>query len=275
MAVTSGIHGGEYAGIPALRRVATSLEPSEVTGTLVSVLVANTAAFFARSVYYTPPDGLNLNRVFPGDPLGSPTQRLARWLLDSVILPSDRYIDMHSGDLNEVLVPFVGLGAPVAPDVDAVALAMAEAYGLEYIVSGSGQAPTGPAIAAARAASIPAMWTEVGGRGSWTAEETRLHEEGLRRALGAAGLVPDQDPTPPQASKVISRTSFLKADLSGCWYPSIELREHVVQGQVLGDIKDFFGQTLQTVTAPVTGMVFFLVTALAINDGDPLMGLAY
>ena len=275
VAVTAGIHGGEYVSIPALRNVAMSLTPNDVAGSLVAVLVANTTAFFGRSVYYTPLDGLNLNRVFPGNAQGKPTERLARWLLDNVILPSDRYIDMHSGDLNEVLEPFVGLAAPVSPEVDAAALKMARAYGLKYIVEGGGQAPNGPAIAAARAASIPTMWTEVGGRGSWTADEVRQHEEGLLRALAAAGLLPDRDPSPPLVSEVISRKAWLQTSATGCWYPNVDLGDSVEEGRVLGEVKDFFGETLLVVTAPVTGMVFFLVTALAVNAGDPLMGLSY
>lgn len=276
VAVTAGVHGGEYSSIPALRRLALSLEPTEVAGTLVAVLLANTAAFFARSVYYTPPDGLNLNRVFPGDSQGSPTERLASWLFDNVISLSDRYIDMHSGDLNEALVTFIGLVAPMAPDLDAAALAMAQAYGLDYILGPGESSPTpGPAVAAARAASIPAIWAEVAGRGSWTAEEVRQQEEGLRRALGAAGLLPNQDPTPPKASKRILHMASLRAEVSGCWFPAVEVGQEVVQGQVFGEIRDYFGEVLQTAIAPVAGMVPFLVTSLAVNASDPLGMVGY
>src|ERR1700693_5021886 len=49
VAVTSGIHGAEYVSIAAHRRVAMELDPARVRGSLVSVLVANPAAFAARS----------------------------------------------------------------------------------------------------------------------------------------------------------------------------------------------------------------------------------
>src|SRR6187551_1170540 len=80
VSVTAGIHGAEYVSIAALREVVLGLDPSAVAGSLVAVLTANPAAFAARSIYVNPLDGLNLNRQFPGDTDGSPSQRLAHWL---------------------------------------------------------------------------------------------------------------------------------------------------------------------------------------------------
>jgi hypothetical protein len=64
VAVTAGIHGAEYVSIAALRRVANTIDPAAVVGCLVAVLVANPAAFAARSIYVDPLDGRNLNHVF-------------------------------------------------------------------------------------------------------------------------------------------------------------------------------------------------------------------
>ena len=41
----------------------------------------------------------------------------------------------------------------------------------------------------------------------------------------------------------------------------------------LGRIEDFFGAPLQTIDAPMTGLVFYVVTSLAINAGDPILGI--
>src|SRR3989304_51659 len=89
---TAGIHGAEYVSIAALRRVAMSLDPAEMPGSLVASLVSNPAAFAARSIYVDPLDGRNLNRTFPGDPAGGPTERLAAGLYPEIILPSERFL---------------------------------------------------------------------------------------------------------------------------------------------------------------------------------------
>jgi predicted deacylase len=41
VAVTAGMHGAEYVSIAALRQVANGLDPADVSGCLVAVLVAN------------------------------------------------------------------------------------------------------------------------------------------------------------------------------------------------------------------------------------------
>src|SRR3954470_13009713 len=134
VAVTAGIHGAEYVSIAALRDVVFGLDPSEVTGSLIAVLTANPAAFAARAIYVNPLDGLNLNRQFPGDAKGSPTQRLAHWLATTVIAGSDVFVDLHCGDINEALESFTGIQDTGEASLDARSRELAEAYGLRYLL---------------------------------------------------------------------------------------------------------------------------------------------
>jgi predicted deacylase len=269
--VTAGIHGAEYVSIAALRRVAMSLDPATMTGSLVASLVSNPAAFAARSIYVDPLDGRNLNRSFPGDPGGSPTERLAAWLYANVIAPSDRFIDCHCGDLNEALVSFTGIEETGDADIDRVTLAMAEAYGLDYLVYG----PTpGSTTTAAAAAGIPAVLGEVGGQGRWPEEDVALHAAGLRRALHAAGLIPLPDDGPRRATRVLRAESWLRSETTGFWHPAVEVGERVRAGQPVGEVQDAFGAVLQGVTAPLSGVVLFIVSSLAMNAADPLLAIA-
>jgi hypothetical protein len=269
--VTAGIHGAEYVSIAALRRVAMSLDPATMTGSLVASLVSNPAAFAARSIYVDPIDGRNLNRNFPGDADGTPTERLAAWLYANVIAPADRFIDCHCGDMNEALVSFTGIEETGDAEVDRVSLAMAEAYGLEYLVYG----PTpGSTTTAAAAAGIPAVLGEVGGQGRWPDDDVALHATGLRRALHAAGLIPSPGHGPRRATRVLHAESWLRSDATGFWHPTVGVGERVEEGQTVGDVQDAFGAVLQGVQAPLSGVVLFIVTSLAMNAGDPLLAIA-
>ena len=127
VAITAGIHGAESVSIAALREVVLALDPAPVRGSIVAVLTASPAAFAARSIYVNPLDGRNLNRCFPGDPAGSPTQRLARWITDHVIAGSDAFLDMHCGDMNEALVSFTGIEDTGDAAVDARSRELADA----------------------------------------------------------------------------------------------------------------------------------------------------
>ena len=77
LAITAGIHGGEYTGPAALRSLLLSAEAgdpaalSNLKGSIVATLATSPAAFKARSIYVNPQDGKNLNRVYPGSATGS------------------------------------------------------------------------------------------------------------------------------------------------------------------------------------------------------------
>lgn len=270
--VTAGIHGAEYVSIAALRRVAMELDPAEVRGSIVAVLTANPAAFAARSIYVNPLDGRNLNRTLPGDPGGSPSQRLAAWLDANVIAGSDLFIDMHCGDMNEALIPFTGMELTGDPAVDALSRKVADAYGLDYLVIGPLPGSTNTAAATRGIASVLG---EVGGRGQWPESDVSVHAAGLRRALVAAGILPASAATGPagRASKLLTKEAWLRSDVGGYWHPSVDVGDEVAAGARLGEVRDAFGSVLLSVEAPIDGVVLFLVTSLAMNPGDPLLAI--
>jgi predicted deacylase len=271
VAVTAGIHGAEYVSIAALREVAMSLDPDAVHGSLVAVLTANPAAFAARAIYVNPVDGRNLNRQFPGDPAGTASQRLAHWITTNVIAGSDAFIDMHCGDMNEALVSFTGIEETGDPAVDARSRALAEAYGLRYLLIGPSPGTT---TTAAAALGIPAVLGEVGGQGRWPADDVALHAAGLRRALRTAGLIDQAPDGPRHVTEVLPTEAWMRATASGYWHPAVEVGQRIDAGDAVGEVQDAFGAVLERPLAPMSGVVIFLVSSLAMNAGDPLLALA-
>ena len=47
----------------------------------------------------------------------------------------------------------------------------------------------------------------------------------------------------------------------------------VSAGRPLGEVRDLYGDTLQTLTAPVDGVVLFLTTSAAVNYNGLTLGL--
>jgi predicted deacylase len=271
IAVTAGIHGAEYVSIAALREVVLGLDPSAVAGSIVAVVTANPAAFAARSIYVNPLDGLNLNRQFPGDPHGSPTQRLADWLTRSVIAGSDAFLDMHCGDMNEALVSFTGIEETGDAAVDARSRELAEAYGLRYLLI---RPSPGTTTTAAAALGIPAVLGEVGGQGRWPRDDVALHAAGFRRLLKAAGVVDEAPAMLAHRTEVLPTEAWMRATTSGYWHPAVEVGDRISAGTPIGEVQDAFGTVLEHPAAAIDGVVIFLVTSLAMNAGDPLLALA-
>src|SRR3712207_3824888 len=105
LALVAGTHGSEVAPILALQRVRASLDPAQLRGTVILVHVANVPSYLRRTIYYSPIDGKNLNRVYPGRADGTVSERIAYAITNEVIDRSDYLVDMHAGDGNESLRP--------------------------------------------------------------------------------------------------------------------------------------------------------------------------
>lgn len=263
LVVTAGVHGSEYCSIEAaLRLMAT--DPADLSGTLVVLPIVNVGGFRARSIYVMPEDGQNLNRMFPGRPDGTASQRMADWLMTRVFPQADAYLDLHGGDLDECLTPF-----SIFPGDSAASRALAEVFGLPI---GVAAARGGNSISGAALAGVPSVLAEVGGNGIWTEAGVDLLVTGVRRVMGHLGMVPGPPAPAPGGFAVVA---FLvpKAGVSGLWYPAKSLGDPARAGEVLGEIRDVFGAVLETVTAEKPGPVLYQLSSLWVNAGEALLGL--
>lgn len=267
--ITAGVHGAEYVGIEAAIRTIGGLDPLALSGTVVVVPVVNTPAFAARSIYVCPLDGRNLNRVFPGSPEGTPSERMAHALFASAIRRADAYVDLHGGDLNEALLPFTIYFGGADPGVVARSRAMAEAFGISHIIEGT---VPGSAFEAAAAAGIPSVLPEAGGQGILDESMVQIHLRGIRNVLATLRVIPGAvEPAAPPVH--VKRFLWLRSDHAGLFYPRVAVGDSVAEGELLGEIRDWFGRQLALVTSPTAGSVLFLVTTPATNPGDPLLAI--
>jgi predicted deacylase len=269
LVVTAGVHPAEYASIAGALHFGQTLAPAGLRGRAIVVPVMNLPAFAARAIYVCPLDGKNLNRVFPGNPAGTASEQIAAWVFEHVIRQADFYVDLHGGDLIEALVPFSIFYRSGNADVDARSLALARAFGIPLLVSSE---TPGSTFSAASRGGIPAILAEAGGQGIWTADDVARHTDGLARVLRHLGMREGGQPA-PVSCRVLEQFAWLRSDHDGCWYPSVPVGASVTQGQELGCVRDWEGHDLQRAVAPVSGVVLFLVSSLAINRGDPLLAV--
>ena len=68
LVVIAGEHGCEYSGIVAAVKLIRDMRPSELSGTVIVVPIANPVAFDSRFLFVNPIDQVNPYGAYPGDP---------------------------------------------------------------------------------------------------------------------------------------------------------------------------------------------------------------
>lgn len=270
----AGTHGAEVAPIIALQRVRATLDPAALRGTVLLVHVANMPSFLRRTVYYSPIDGKNLNRVYPGKPDGTVSERIAHSITREIIDRTDYLVDMHSGDGNETLRPYAYWGRlGLDARTDSLAGELALAWGNDYVVVDTAR-PRDPQASVytqntAHLRGKPAITTEAGALGMAAEEMIERNVRGAFRLLRHLAMLPGgAEPAAPVV--YFDRSEVLRSPATGIWYPRVE-PDHLVQaGALIGVVTDFFGATLAEIRAPFGGVVLYVIATPAMSEGEPV-----
>jgi predicted deacylase len=272
LALIGGIHGCEYSSIAAVTRVMTELDTSELAGTITAVPVVSMQSFQRRSPFIIPEDGKNLNRCFPGSYDGTYTEVLARSIFDTLITPADAVLDLHGGDMVEALEPFA---IYEESEVEERAHGMAVAMGLPYVVRERRREEglAGMTSSAAAAAGIPAVIAEAGGCGQLEESAVRMLAAGVRNVLKYLEMLPGEPAPPHPQLRNVGSFVWLYAKAGGWWEAAAPAGTEISDGDVLGRVRNLWGEELEEIRAPAPGVVLFVTTSPAVDDGGLLLGL--
>lgn len=273
LALIAGTHGMEYVPIVALQRLRDKIDPKTLKGTIVMVHVANMPSFLGRTIYYSPVDGKNLNRVYPGKPDGTISERIADTITREVIVRATHVVDLHCGDGNESLRPYSYWITTGDPAVAQAGRAMALAFGLDHIVVDK-ERPTDPAASlytsnTAITRGKPALTTETGGMAVTDEASIELVQRGVAGLMKHLGMRSD-GPPPVSAPVLFVRNEVLRAGTTGIFYAEVERGRDVTKGTRLGRITDFHGKTIEEVLAPFDGHILYVVGTPPISKGEPV-----
>jgi predicted deacylase len=277
--VLSGVHGSEYSPIIAMQQLAPTLDPKEISGRIIIVHIANMPAYLGRSIYTSPIDNKNLNRLFPGKADGSITERIAYFLTDELYPLADAVLDMHSGDGNEQLRPsWIGYyGKAGSPEVIAKSRAMAHAFGIKHIVEFQWElTDVKDAIwggSAAIAKNIPSIDVEAGGMGIYDTQAIAQIVTGVRRIMAHMGIIDEVFPALPEANIIIERES-INAPEDGAWNPLLDAGKTVQEGDLIGFMTDWYGNRIFEARAPISGLLLLRFESPPTRKGDTLAVIA-
>jgi predicted deacylase len=238
--LVAGSHGDEYEGQVALAKLSREIEAVDVRGRIIILPSLNLPAVEAgRRV--SPLDDGNLNRTFPGNPVGGPTAMIAHYLTTVLLPMADFVVDLHAGGRSANYLPcaLIRSGGSVKERNELTELAAAFGAPVTSISDGSGGGGATTLSAIAQSLGMPTLTAELGGGASLSRTGITLAEQGLRRILKRYGLLPqaETDPAlPTRFMRVSGRGAFVYAMRKGIFEPAAELGDVVEEGQLAGVI---------------------------------------
>ncbi|MBZ9942416.1 succinylglutamate desuccinylase/aspartoacylase family protein [Mesorhizobium sp. BR1-1-13] len=236
----AGNHGDEYEGQIALCKLAREIRHDQVSGRLIILPGLNSPAVAAgRRV--SPLDEGNLNRSFPGDAAGSPTQMIAHYVCQVLIPMADIVVDLHSGgrSLDYAVSALVRPGRTVEEHEKLLRLLRLFGAPISFVSDGTGGGGLTTLAAAAQQQGALVLTTELGGGATLRKEGLALAEAGLKRILKDQGILRDlatQPASPTRFMTVKGHDAFVYAHSRGIFEPAADIGDEVVGGQIAGHI---------------------------------------
>lgn len=267
--ITAGIHAEEYVGIQAAMELEQELKIQKLAGTVVIVKVVNRKAFELRSGSESHEDGKNLNRVFPGDPKGTWSDRLAHAIEKELLSIADYYIDLHSGDSYEQLTPYVYYAGAADKEVVEQSREMAQQADVPYMVGSN--VSMGGCYNYAASLGIPSILLERGQMGGWTQEESHSTRRDVRNILCHLGIYQGEKDYRNYYPLEVKDLCYQAANEQGLWYPCKKPGDMIQQGDILGVIKDYEGEILEVCKAEYGGVILYQTGSLQVQESGSVI----
>jgi predicted deacylase len=260
LAVLGGVHGDEPLGVETVRQFVLALEAEDFHGRVVAIPLANSYGFQSLS-RNTPLDGVNMNRVFPGNPDGDFTEQVARVITDRLLPGCDALIDFHSGG-NLATVDYVYMHDDGPLSI---------AFGCELMFRG----PSFPGTLGdyARSHGVRVVIAELGGGQQRNEHYIAKGVRGGRNVMKALGML-DGEPELPDRQLIFDRIGVLRPHQGGLMLSNVtapQLGTEVPKDFQLGTIVDpSTFEVLEEIRAPFDPSLLVLVRepVTKVDPGD-------
>jgi predicted deacylase len=276
LALVSGAHGTEYASIIALEKLIPSLDPAQISGTVVILPLVNIASFEQKVPHVNPVDGKSMNRFYPGRPDGTQTERASYLITKQVVERCDYLVDYHGGDLDEDLRPYAYWPKSGDAKQDATTREMVLAFGLDHIIVWSDR-PKDPNASryldnTANTRGKPAIAVEAGHSGTVKPEDVGLLVNGTLSLMRYLKMLPGA-PAMVEHPVWIGKIDTISSEQPGIFYPLVQRGTYVAQGMKIGYVTDYFGKTIYEAHAPAAGVVLYICGVPSMKKGDTVANI--
>ncbi len=257
----AGMHGDETNGIEIVRRAIKNDIYHPDRGTVIAIPVFNVYGFINHSRGL--PDGKDLNRSFPGSSTGSLASRVAHFFTTQILPQVDYGIDFHTGGASLNNFPQIR-----GTFDDEQETALARAFAAPFTI----HAPFREKSLRKTASKMgkPILVFEGGQTLRLRKQVVDMGSDGIRRVMKFLDMR-DDAPEPAQETRILKRTMWIRARMSGMHHTRVRNGEAVKKGEILGYISDPYGQSEKPVKCTENGFIVAINNYPVVNMGDALL----
>ena len=235
-------HGDEYEGVSIASGLYQAMEVADVQGQIIFLPAANAPAFYAGK-RTSPLDWTgegNLNRMFPGNQYGPPTEMIAWYITTEIVPRGDVFFDLHSAGKSIDHYPSVKIRLMGDKSKDAMQMKFLELFGAPLGIVGDRVHET---TLSGEILPLDKVYlsTELGGAGKIRPWIRDFAYNGMKRCLRELGVYVRNEQLPEPEHQVSLKSmqtgaNYIFARTGGMFEPRVNLGDIVQDGQFAGYI---------------------------------------
>jgi|TARA_B110000971_G_scaffold76170_1_gene78214 N-alpha-acetyl-L-2,4-diaminobutyrate deacetylase len=233
---TGANHGDEYEGPVALFDLANQIKAEDISGRVIIIPGMNYPAFQAGK-RTSPIDGGNMNRVFPGNPEGTFTEKIADYFSRTLLPLADYVLDFHSGGKTLDFLPFCCAHVLENKKQQAKCIAAMKAFNAPHSVMLLEIDATNMYDTAAENMGKVFISTELAGGGTTSAYTVAIAKKGIRNILRHAGITKGEMEVDETLSlDMPDERCYVFSETSGLVEHCVDLGDEVKKGQLVAKV---------------------------------------
>ena len=262
--LNAAVHGNEVVGVEVLRTIVDRIDPGALSGNLIAVPIVNPMAFNSGQ-RWDPYDNLDMNRIFPGDPDGTMTERIAHRFFTVFAKNADYILDLHSAEFPDELIPHIRIRVD-SPSKKYLNLVASTGINAVWV----GPSLKGMLQTEAYREGIPTSTIEIGAAGIITGTNVDIGTNAVMNAMHVLGMIEGEANIPDHQIILASNESWVRSPIGGIFKPIIRLGQFVRAGDNIGDIIDPTSYETHDLIAPFPGIVTGMTHQPIVRSGTRL-----
>ncbi len=276
IALIAGVHGDELSPVSTVQQIIASLEPAQMSGTVIAVYdLSRPAKEFTQAQWPTAQGGgllIDLNRVWPGDEAGNNTPTRHAGLLWNHLFKHNVEIalDYHTASTGSEFSMFIFADLQ-QPEIRQIA----ELFPVEQIKDDPGE--SGSLEMALIQAGIPAVTIEIGAPRLFDRRKIAMAVEGSLNVLKHYQVIQGEIGQTAKEAKTFVGDAFetVRATTGGYLELLVDLKDWVIPEQTVALQRNSFGDVVAKYQTTVAGEVAIIARDALCEPGSRIMQILY